>query len=242
VFSSRINAPVIVQPVPNVPKTPSLRLRAAQSAICNAIAGPLAAPGKSAHPSIAAWTCKQRSTPRRKRPLGQLHLFKIMGGAVYFHDRHAATLAGASWEFAAGILALRHDPLPKPGTCSPEKSIISHFNRYTPDRIWDVSCLVDLVRFELTTLPCHLRNINHLQTVWRKTKDLAKGWLDASGRHWAFSSETARSILSRARLPRRDCSLFEQTTSDSSIRMMPSGAVTAFAASKRQLAFSQYCE
>jgi predicted lysophospholipase L1 biosynthesis ABC-type transport system permease subunit len=34
-------------------------------------------------------------------------------------------------------------------------------------------------------LPCHLRNINHLQTLLRRTKDLAREKLDAGGRHGA---------------------------------------------------------
>lgn len=41
--------------------------------------------------------------------------------------------------------------------------------------------LVDLVRFELTISSSHLRNINHLRTVWRKTKDLARGDVDSGG-------------------------------------------------------------
>jgi hypothetical protein len=60
-------------------------------------------------------------------------------------------------------------------------------------------------------LPCHLRNINHLQTFSRKTQDLAQSDLDASGRHRAayFSLDSIRTpgfpelacgVLSRARL------------------------------------------
>jgi len=60
--------------------------------------------------------------------------------------------------------------------------------------------LVDLVRFELMTSSMPFRNINHLQTVWRKTKDLERGHVDAGGRHWEATSEMARIMLSRARL------------------------------------------
>src|SRR5271168_5381167 len=62
-------------------------------------------------------------------------------------------------------------------------------------------------------LPCHLRNINDLQTSPLKTRDLPEGTLDAGGRHGAvftvldsartpgLPSETALRVPSRARLP-----------------------------------------
>jgi hypothetical protein len=39
-------------------------------------------------------------------------------------------------------------------------------------------------------LPCHLGNINHLKTFWLETKDLARGGLDAGGRHGRPSSRS----------------------------------------------------
>src|ERR1017187_1069418 len=36
-------------------------------------------------------------------------------------------------------------------------------------------------------LPCHLRNISHLRTVPPETEDLAKGDVDAGGRHGTTS-------------------------------------------------------
>src|ERR1035437_1745186 len=71
-------------------------------------------------------------------------------------------------------------------------------------------------------LPCHLRNISHLQTVWRKTKDLARGDVDSGGRHRRLSglldfapgchSERAQRVPPRAVASRCDCCLLEETT------------------------------
>src|ERR1700683_5432886 len=64
-------------------------------------------------------------------------------------------------------------------------------------------------------LPCHGRNINGLQTAWRKTKDVATGGLDASGRQADSGlQETARCMLSRAVASRRVSCLLEQTRND----------------------------
>src|ERR1035441_6367296 len=60
-------------------------------------------------------------------------------------------------------------------------------------------------------LPCHLRNINHLQAFPPETKDLARGLVDSGGRHgaafWGLDSARtpglhkwlARGVLSCAR-------------------------------------------
>ena len=123
-----------------------------------------------------------------------------------------------------------------------EKPIISQFNRYTRTGILDVRSLVDLVRFDPTTSSMPFKKYQSLADSLAQNKRLSEkgGWtpVDATGRSHRKRPE--------AYFHARGCHvvsvLLEPTTSDSSIRMMPSGAVTAFAASKRQLAFSQYCE
>jgi hypothetical protein len=86
------------------------------------------------------------------------------------------------------------------------------------------------------------KNINHLQTFSRKTKDLAKGDVGSGGRHEEFTSETARSMLSRAVASRRDSCLLEQTTNDFSIRIMPTWGGDRLCSFASKLALSQYCE
>src|ERR1035437_5217241 len=65
-------------------------------------------------------------------------------------------------------------------------------SRWTPTTSWLVVGLRVFETFWWTwtgsnrrPLPCHLRNINHLQRFPPETKDLARGDLDAGGRHGA---------------------------------------------------------
>ena len=83
-------------------------------------------------------------------------------------------------------------------------------------------------------LPCHLRNINQLRGFLPETKDLARGILDASGRHGATfgrldSTRTpglhtrngTRRAFTRAVVGSSDGRLLETTTNAFHIRMMP---------------------
>jgi hypothetical protein len=63
--------------------------------------------------------------------------------------------------------------------------------------------LVDLMKFELTTSSMPYRNMNRWQAVWRKTKDLARGDVDSSGRDWGSplgSNHRHRLMLQEAKL------------------------------------------